>query len=72
VNPVAEAEYLAKRSLGDSRRLDAGAAGTRLFNIFDSGGYLLWRLYPSYRVMTDPRSFPYLAGSRTSTASRWA
>lgn len=61
VNPVAEAEYLAKRSLGDGRRPDAGAAGTHLYNIFDSGGYLLWRLYPGYRVMTDSRSFPYLA-----------
>lgn len=49
VNPVPEAEYLAKAQLGD-----------RFYNTFDSGGYLLWRLYPQYRVMVDPRSFPYL------------
>ncbi len=52
VNPVAEAEYLATLDL---------PAGTRLYDIFDSGSYLLWRLYPRYRVMTDSRSFPYLA-----------
>jgi hypothetical protein len=52
INPVAEAEYLAS--------LDH-PAGTRLYNIFDSGSYLLWRLHPRYRVMTDSRSFPYLA-----------
>lgn len=48
-NPVPEAEYLAQAKLGP-----------RLYNTFDSGGYLLWRLYPKYRVMTDARSFPYL------------
>ena len=48
--PVAEAEFLASARLGD-----------RLYNLFDGGGYLLWRLYPQYRVMTDSRSFPYLA-----------
>jgi hypothetical protein len=48
-NPVPEAEYLARARLG-----------TRFYNTFDSGGYLLWRLYPEYRVMVDPRSFPYL------------
>ena len=56
-NPVAEADYLAARSLRDGRR----TSGRRLYNIFDSGGYLLWRLYPKYRVMTDSRSFPYLS-----------
>jgi hypothetical protein len=49
-NPVDEAEWLARH-----------AVGPRLYNTFDSGGYLLWRLYPAYRVMTDSRSFPYLA-----------
>jgi hypothetical protein len=49
VNPVPEAEYLARAKLG-----------SRFYNTFDSGGYLLWRLYPQYRVMVDPRSFPYL------------
>jgi hypothetical protein len=48
-NPVPEAEYLASAKLG-----------SRFYNTFDSGGYLLWRLYPEYRVMVDPRSFPYL------------
>jgi hypothetical protein len=50
VNPVQEAEFLARQPIGSS-----------LYNIFDSGGYLLWRLYPNYRVMTDSRSFPYLS-----------
>jgi hypothetical protein len=48
-SPVPEAEYLAQRKLD-----------TRFYNTFDSGGYLLWRLYPQYRVMVDSRSFPYL------------
>jgi hypothetical protein len=50
VNPVMEAEYLAQQHLGP-----------RLYNIFDSGSYLLWRLYPQYEVMTDSRFFPYVA-----------
>jgi hypothetical protein len=49
-NPVPEAEFLASAGLGN-----------RLYNTFGDGGYLLWRLYPQYRVMTDSRSFPYLA-----------
>jgi type III secretory pathway component EscT len=49
-NPVAEAEFLA-----------AARLGPRLYNVFDSGGYLLWRLHPHYQVMTDARSFPYLS-----------
>jgi hypothetical protein len=58
VNPVVEAEYLARRPLSAAER---ARQATRLYNIFDSGGYLLWRLYPRYRVMTDSRSFPYLS-----------
>lgn len=58
VSPVTEAEYLARMAFTD--RGQAESAGTRLYNIFDSGGYLLWRLWPQYRVMTDSRSFPYL------------
>lgn len=50
INPVPEAEFLASAHLGG-----------RLYNLFDGGGYLLWRLYPQYRVMTDSRSFPYLS-----------
>jgi hypothetical protein len=53
VNPVAEAEFLA-----------ASRLGPRLYNTFDSGGYLLWRLDPAYKVMADPRSFPYLSWFR--------
>lgn len=49
VNPAEEAEWLAQHALGP-----------RLYNIFDSGGYLLWRLHPQYRVMVDSRAFPYL------------
>ncbi len=48
-NPVAEAEFLASSNLGP-----------RMYNLFDGGGYLLWRLDPQYKVMTDSRSFPYL------------
>jgi hypothetical protein len=50
VNPVPEAEFLA-----------ASKIGPRLINLFDSGGYLLWRLWPRYLVMSDQRSFPYLS-----------
>ena len=48
-NPVVEADFLAQERLGD-----------RFYNIFDSGGYLLWRLHPQYAVMVDSRSYPYL------------
>ena len=50
INPVPEAEFLASAHLGP-----------RLYNLFDSGGYLLWRLSSQYRVMVDSRAFPYLA-----------
>ena len=30
-----------------------------LFNTYEIGGYLLWRLYPEYRVFIDPRHGPY-------------
>ncbi len=50
VNPVLEAEFLATQPLGPN-----------LYNVFDSGAYLFWRLWPTYRVMTDSRSFPYLS-----------
>ena len=48
VNPVVEADFLS-----------ASRLGPRLYNIFDSGGYLLWKLDPAYKVMIDPRFFPY-------------
>lgn len=50
INPVPEGEVLAHANLGP-----------RFYNLFNSGGYLLWRLYPQYRVMVDGRSFPYLS-----------
>ena len=50
INPVAEAEFLA-----------AARLGSPLYNIFDSGGYLIWRLDPAYKVMVDQRWFPYLS-----------
>jgi hypothetical protein len=49
-NPVPETEFLAASNLEP-----------HLINLFDSGGYLLWRLSPRYLVMTDQRSFPYLS-----------
>ncbi len=33
--------------------------GTLLYNSYDSGGYLLFDLYPDYKVFIDPRYFPY-------------
>lgn len=47
-NPVAEAEFI---------RLQY--PGCRLGNDYDTGGYLLWRLWPEIKVMIDPRQFPY-------------
>ena len=49
LNPVPEAEFLASHNLTD-----------RFYNTANSGSYLLWKLYPRYRVMADARSFPYL------------
>ncbi len=50
VNPVVEAEYVARHRLGP-----------RLYNVGDAGGYLLWRLGPDVQVMADSRSFPFLS-----------
>ncbi len=50
VNPVVEAEWVARHRLGP-----------RLYNVGDAGGYLLWRLGPDVKVMADSRSFPYLS-----------
>jgi len=47
--PVEEAEFLAR-----------GDYGSRIYNTYNAGGYLIWRLYPRYQVMVDARSFPYL------------
>jgi hypothetical protein len=48
VNPVPEAEFLARSRLGP-----------RLYNTFNAGGYLLWRLWPAHKVMVDSRYFPF-------------
>jgi hypothetical protein len=48
--PVDEAEFLAH-----------GHFGPRIYNTYNAGGYLLWRLYPRYKVMVDARSFPYVS-----------
>ncbi len=48
VSPVAEAEFLARQKLGPD-----------LYNTFNNGGYLLWRLWPAYKVMVDSRAFPF-------------
>jgi hypothetical protein len=47
--PVDEAEFLAQ-----------GNFGPKIYNTYNAGGYLIWRLYPRYRVMVDARSFPFL------------
>jgi hypothetical protein len=47
--PVEEAGYL-----------DRHHFGSRIYNTYNAGGYLLWSLYPHYKVMVDARSFPYL------------
>ncbi|MBI5719985.1 MAG: hypothetical protein HZC37_20115 [Burkholderiales bacterium] len=46
--PVDETEFVAAHALPRD-----------LYNVFDSGSYLLWRLYPRHRVMVDSRAFPY-------------
>jgi len=48
-NPVVETEFLKKYKPGKT-----------LFNDYDTGGYLMWALYPEYKVSIDPRAFPYI------------
>ena len=48
-NPVAESEYMKKYK-----------PGTVLFNDYDVGAYLMWDLYPEYKVAIDARAFPYV------------
>lgn len=31
----------------------------QLINDYETGGYLLWALYPEYKVFIDPRAWPY-------------
>jgi len=47
--PKKESEYIVKH------HLDAP-----LFNDYLSGGYLLWAIYPDYKVFIDPRYGPYV------------
>ena len=47
-NPVEEAAFIREH-----------LAGLRLGNDYDSGGYLLWALYPDTKVFIDARYFPY-------------
>jgi len=48
-NPVAETEFLKKYK-----------PGITLFNDYDTGAYLMWELYPEYKVSLDARAFPYI------------
>lgn len=48
INPVEEAEYIAEN-----------LADLRLGNDYNSGGYLLWRLWPKTKTFIDPRYFPF-------------
>jgi hypothetical protein len=48
LNPVQEAAFLKKEH-----------PGSALFNTYNTGGYLLYDLYPTYKVFIDPRWFPY-------------
>jgi hypothetical protein len=50
LNPVDETEFLAR----------SGFHGP-IYNTLETGGYLLWKLNDSVKVMVDARSFPYLA-----------
>ncbi|MBN9417785.1 MAG: hypothetical protein J0I12_20215 [Candidatus Eremiobacteraeota bacterium] len=48
-NPVDEVEFLKKYHPGIKN----------IINDYDSGGYLIWKLFPETKVLIDPRSFPY-------------
>ena len=47
-NPEEETEFIKKY-----------LSGYRLGNLYTSGGYLLWKLWPDTKVMIDPRYFPF-------------
>ncbi|MCX5833036.1 MAG: hypothetical protein NTV99_00700, partial [Deltaproteobacteria bacterium] len=46
--PVKEAEFIMKNKLPPP-----------LFNDYFVGGYMIWKMYPEYKVMIDPRYGPY-------------
>ena len=48
IAPVREVEFLKKHKLPG-----------QIFNDYVIGGYLMWALYPDYKVFIDPRSSPY-------------
>ncbi|MDO9315557.1 MAG: hypothetical protein Q7T97_13540 [Burkholderiaceae bacterium] len=50
LNPVEEAEFLERSHFRGP-----------LYNTFETGGYLLWKLNDGVKVMVDARSFPYLS-----------
>ncbi|MEW6079014.1 MAG: tetratricopeptide repeat protein [Thermodesulfobacteriota bacterium] len=43
----------------ESRFIKENFAGLRLGNDYDTGGYLLWDLWPDTKVFIDPRYFPF-------------
>ncbi|MDI6743123.1 MAG: hypothetical protein QMD11_10360, partial [Smithella sp.] len=47
--PVKEVEFLNKYKMNG-----------RVFNDYVIGGYLMWNLYPEYKVFIDPRCSPYV------------
>lgn len=47
-NPVEETEFIRDN-----------CAGARIGNDYDSGAYLMWRLWPHAKVFIDPRQFPF-------------
>jgi hypothetical protein len=48
--PQAEADYISSH-----------LKGRRVGNLYDEGGYLIYRLWPEKKVMIDPRQFPFNA-----------
>lgn len=49
INTIAEsANYIEKR-----------LSGTRIGNIYEDGGYLMYRFWPQKKVMIDPRALPF-------------
>lgn len=63
-NPISSTYYLGFGTGPQNPEIEAAfikrfIPGTNLCNDYNTGGYLLWGLYPDYKVMIDPRSFPY-------------
>jgi hypothetical protein len=53
--PLAEAQHFPSRAVAFLQTFPSG----RVFNHYDWGGYLIWRLYPSTRVFIDGRADLY-------------